>query len=127
MERNIVSHRRTSIQHCCCLDYILHESYPQKHKPICSKQWFNQHCLNNDSIFSYDMLPAACYSNSVYTCSCKIIRVRKAFKIQMHKTDYYGKSSKSQSVRKTNEIGGEIKIKAKLNLYVNEKVVKGEL
>jgi len=36
------------------------------------------------------------------------MRIYKAFKSQIRKTDYYGKSSKSQSVRKTNEIGGEI-------------------
>lgn len=26
------------------------------------------------------LLPAACYSNSVYTCNGKVMRVRKAFK-----------------------------------------------
>lgn len=71
---------QTSGWHCCCLDHILHESCPQKHKPICSKQWFNRHCFGNDSILSHGMLPAACYSNSVYTCNCKVMRVRKAFK-----------------------------------------------
>lgn len=45
----------------------------KKHKPVYSKQWFNWHCLGNGSVFSHGMLPAACYSNSVYTCNCKVI------------------------------------------------------
>lgn len=41
MEWYVISCRRASIQRCCCLGYILHELYPQKHKPVYSKQWFN--------------------------------------------------------------------------------------
>lgn len=56
MEWDTVSYRRTSIQRCCYLDHILHESYPQKHKPVYSKQWFNWHCLGNGSVLSHGML-----------------------------------------------------------------------
>lgn len=51
MEWCTVSCRRASNQRCYCLNYILHESYPQKHKPVYSKQWFNWHCLGNGSVF----------------------------------------------------------------------------
>lgn len=95
MERCTVSCRRASNQRCYCLDYILHESYPQKHKPVYSKQWFNWHCLGNGSVFSHGMLPAACYSNSVYTCNCKVMRVRKAFNVKCAELTITGKRQKS--------------------------------
>lgn len=51
----------------------------------------------------------------------------KPSKVKCAELTITGKAVKSQSVRKTNKIEDEIKIKAKLNLYVNEKVVKGEI
>lgn len=96
MEWYVISCRRASIQRCCCLGYILHELYPQKHKPVYSKQWFNWHCLGNGSVLSHGMLLVT--ATAFVRVTVRLCTFAKPSKVRCAELTITGKRQKSANV-----------------------------